>query len=159
METTSRYSMHSITQDKTTPVSPNFIEAFTPKTQKQVHVVVVPQKIPFFIRVLGIIFSVLIMLNGIWSFLMIYYVTEDKGNKEAYFPPADRELTIYEGLRIRILYLKMLPEESAPILITDDNGWYERTHVNMEKGVDKGRLTNINGYTYLKVSSYFLLIL
>ena len=135
----------------TTPRRPKPFSASTSK------ITLTANRIPCLIKVLGVIWSVIMILNGVWAFLMNYYVSHDSGNREVYFELTNVNLKLSKGLRIRALYLDVIPEENVPMIYTDDRGWYKRINQHLkETDEDKIILSKINGYMYLVISGYFL---
>jgi len=118
----------------------------------------IASKIPLWIKILGTIWCIILIVNGILSFFVNHYIAEDSGNREAYFEGSNRNLTIGEGLRIRVMLIDLLSVDKVPMIYTDDRGWYKRIYLGLKEdvvdNVDKIKLKDLNGYRFLIITAY-----
>jgi len=115
----------------------------------------IASKIPLWIKILGSIWCIILIVNGVFSFLVNHYIAQDSGNREAYFEGSNRNMTIGEGLRIRVMLIDLLSVDKVPMIYTDDRGWYKRIYLGLkEDDVDKIKLKDLNGYRYLIITAY-----
>jgi len=139
----------------------------TPNSSQKVYPVSdysIPLGVPFanrtsyWLKILAITWCIILMFNGIFAFILNYYLAHDKGDKETYFEGGYREYRLEDSLKIRITLIEFIDEPKIPKLLTDDRGWYERTYLNLEEGLlDSTKFGDMNGYKFISIVGYILM--